>query len=698
MAAAAAAAAAAAEPGVAAPETWCTSDAGDGAGKGAWYAGAACNELRAAGGTAGLGAADVRGATPIDAVDAELSNGGSSEPVASRDDEVDEVGIAEAGSPKAGRPEGGNAVGGVDGVDWTEMVDVVDIAAVDATDTPGGGDATASGSSISSSGKSGSCSSKGETGTSPKPLGVVGLAAVAEVGRAAVAVGIAADDAARVGMAADVLTVVAVAVGTAADVLTVVTGSVGTTADAPRGVAATVGTAGDPLTVVDAAAGAAADGFTALAAVGTAVDVLTVAPAAAGIAGDAAMVVPPTVGAVGNPLAVIPAAVGTVGDLLTVVEAAVGAGADGLTVALAAVDLPDEVPPALGTGVPAGAPARTGPVALTVGAFAADEVPLGGTPTGLEIFLAAWPTESEDGALRGAAPAAPKTLEAPVAPIETPTGRDVTPGVFPDGEDATPGLLELTGELPLAPVVAPAAAGELAEAEVALGGALLAKRGAPPLDLVMSTPEAAAEELALPTSEGRPDVLTDPAPRVGAAPLELAAPLWPCARWEPSALLLKPYAPWEPYARLEPSDPLVPSVRGGAFGSEAPSSTSGSSSSADANNSVGISPESAGACGTGGLEAGEVVEIDGAADASGPKSRSAPCASKSSSGSTRPFDGAVGEGAVADAGVDEEGPAPAGDAVPFNPKGSSTGRSAKGSKAGREAGSIVFEPDSGEQS
>jgi hypothetical protein len=55
--------------------------------------------------------------------------------------------------------------------------------------------------------------------------------------------------------------------------------------------------------------------------------------------------------------------------------------------------------------------------------------------------------------------------------------------------------------LRLTPALAPAAAGALvAEAEVALGGALLAARGAPLLDLVMSTPEAAAEELALPTS------------------------------------------------------------------------------------------------------------------------------------------------------------------------------------------------------
>jgi hypothetical protein len=142
--------------------------------------------------------------------------------------------------------------------------------------------------------------------------------------------------------------------------------------------------------------------------------------------------------------------------------------------------------------------------------------------------------------------------------------------------------------------------------------------------------------------------------------------------------------------------PLVPSVRGGAFGSEAPSSISGSSNSADANNSVGIKPESAGARGTGVLETDEVVEADEGAGASGPRSRSAPCASKSSSESNGPFAGRVGGDAVVDAGVDVEGEGrapPACDAVPFNPKGSSTGRSAKGSKAGREAASIVFEPD-----
>jgi hypothetical protein len=74
--------------------------------------------LTGAGGT-WLGAADVSGAATIDAVDAELSNGGSSEPVAARDDEAGEVGIAEGGSPEAARPEAGDAVGGdVDSIGW----------------------------------------------------------------------------------------------------------------------------------------------------------------------------------------------------------------------------------------------------------------------------------------------------------------------------------------------------------------------------------------------------------------------------------------------------------------------------------------------------------------------------------------------------------------------------------------------------
>jgi len=90
----------------------------------------------------------------------------------------------------------------------------------------------------------------------------------------------------------------------------------------------------------------------------------------------------------------------------------------------------------------------------------------------------------------------------------------------------------------------------------------------------------------------------------------------------------------------------------------------------------------------------EVVELDEAGGTSGLVSSSKPCASKSSSEFIGPFDVAVGGG---DAGLAaEEGRAsPTCEAVPVNPNGSSTGRSAKGSKAGREAASIVFEPASG---
>jgi hypothetical protein len=178
----------------------------------------------------------------------------------------------------------------------------------------------------------------------------------------------------------------------------------------------------------------------------------------------------------------------------------------------------------------------------------------------------------------------------------------------------------------------------------------------------MSTAEAAVEEVAAPTSR-KPDARVAPVPRAGTAP-------------------------------LEPPAPLVLSARADAMGSEALSSTSGSSNSPGANISVGISPESAGAGGTDVLAVGQVVKPDEASGASGLMSSSTPCASKSSSESIGPFDGAV----AGDAGVaadEEERAPPTCGAVPLNPSGSSTGRSAKGSKADREAASIVFEPDSG---
>jgi hypothetical protein len=131
--------------------------------------------------------------------------------------------------------------------------------------------------------------------------------------------------------------------------------------------------------------------------------------------------------------------------------------------------------------------------------------------------------------------------------------------------------------------------------------------------------------------------------------------------------------------------PLVPSARAGAPGSETPNSTSGSSSSADAI-SVGTSAESGRASGITDPDAADGPE------ASGPKSSNAPCDSKSSSESIGLCEVGVVADADVDGGVAVEEVRPVGDPFTATPIGSSTGRSAKGSKAGREAASIVFEP------
>jgi hypothetical protein len=129
--------------------------------------------------------------------------------------------------------------------------------------------------------------------------------------------------------------------------------------------------------------------------------------------------------------------------------------------------------------------------------------------------------------------------------------------------------------------------------------------------------------------------------------------------------------------------PLVPSTRAGAPASEAPNKTSGSSNSPDPDAddvNVGTSAESGRASGT-----------TGADGPSGPKSSSAPCESKSSSDS---IDLCTAEAAADAGGATVEEMRPEGDPVGADPIASSTGRSAKGSKAGREAASIVFEPES----
>jgi hypothetical protein len=144
--------------------------------------------------------------------------------------------------------------------------------------------------------------------------------------------------------------------------------------------------------------------------------------------------------------------------------------------------------------------------------------------------------------------------------------------------------------------------------------------------------------------------------------------------------------PAEPPRGVVPA-PLVPSARVGAPGSETPNSTSGSRSSSDAI-SVGTSAESGRASGT--------TDPDAAngAEASGPKSSNAPCASKSSSESSGLFEVGVVADADVDGGVAVEEVRPDGDPFTADPIGSSTGRSVKGSKVGREAASIVFEPQS----
>jgi len=130
--------------------------------------------------------------------------------------------------------------------------------------------------------------------------------------------------------------------------------------------------------------------------------------------------------------------------------------------------------------------------------------------------------------------------------------------------------------------------------------------------------------------------------------------------------------------------PFVPSSRAGAPGAEAPSKTSGSSSSPDsgAEESVGTNAESGRASGS-----GDAVETAGP---SMPKSSSAPCESRSSSGSILPPFTADAAGAD----IEDEA-RPDGNPIPM---GSSTGRSARGSKSEREAASIVFEPKSSGQS
>lgn len=118
--------------------------------------------------------------------------------------------------------------------------------------------------------------------------------------------------------------------------------------------------------------------------------------------------------------------------------------------------------------------------------------------------------------------------------------------------------------------------------------------------------------------------------------------------------------------------PFVPSIRVGPPTSETPNNTSGSSSSPAAEASSGGIREVSGS------PSGDGASTVGPAD----RSSKSPCESKSSPESKEGLFGDIDAGA--DEGIDGT-----------DPMGSSTGRSAKGSSLGREAASIVFEPESG---
>jgi hypothetical protein len=357
-------------------------------------------------------------------------------------------------------------------------------------------------------------------------------------------------------------------------------------------------------------------------------------------------------------------------------------------------------------------PARADPTESIADGFAAGEFPPAATPTGLIAFLvlvvaASFDDVPDDGALREAAPAAPDTFEGVVPPVGTPTGLEVPaeagadllePVWVAESVDAAvldllaPALIEDADLEALTPAPEAESREVPATAPVADPSRAAARAETAPMPAAdPSRPAARAETAPTPTADrSRPAARAEAEPIPAVDPSRLAAP----AEAEPISAVASPRAlpvefapdPAELPRGVVPA-PLVPSDRAGAPGSETPNSTSGSSSSADAI-SVGTSAESGRASGIPDPDAADGPE------ASGPKSSNAPCASKSSSESIGLFEDGVVADADVDGGVAVEEVRPVGDPFTAKPTGSSTGRSAKGSKAGREAASIVFEPQS----
>jgi hypothetical protein len=348
---------------------------------------------------------------------------------------------------------------------------------------------------------------------------------------------------------------------------------------------------------------------------------------------------------------------------------------------------------------PAGPPVRAALRTPVPGAdgFAADDPPAAETLTGPVAFFA--PAAALVGALRGPEPVKPFE-EGPALPVGTPTGLEgaagadraaagpitasaadaVTAGLFAtaaaadavsaelpvtaaDTDPATAGLPvaavaadPATAGLPVAAVAAdPATAGlpvTAAATDPATGlpvttavAADLATAGLPVTAVAAGLPVTAATAdpaTAAPAGEAfvaaepdnfnaacvavdDEDVLADLfAPDLGAAPVVAAAP--------PVMLLVGA----GPLARVA-LEPLVPSVRGGAPGSETPSRISGSSSSSSDAFSVGTSAESGRAGGSMGAGAAVAADED-PTGASGSSPSKAPCESRSSSESSRSFE------------------------------------------------------------
>jgi hypothetical protein len=313
--------------------------------------------------------------------------------------------------------------------------------------------------------------------------------------------------------------------------------------------------------------------------------------------------------------------------------------------------------------------------------------PLVGTPTGFEAPAAVAPVRLAPPAAAWPAVAAILVLDLPAAAVVAATDAALTlvAGIPRAAATALAAEPSLPAPIKEDDVPKPAAAG-LPRAAALVAAPLRAAPAATPsrASRVEAAPLAAPSRAS--RVEARPAAAPSRALRVEARPAGApsralrveARPAGAPSRALRVEATSKP-PPAVPPPRAEVSGPLVPSTRVGAPGAEAPSNTSGSSNSADPI-SVGTSAESGRASGT---------------TASTPRSNKAPCESRSSSDSTVRFAGEAAVAAGFDGGVAVEAARPDADAAPAVAMASSTGRSAKGSKAGRDAASIVFEPEIG---